>query len=185
MPIHIAKQPVRGCDLIFVLAGRMERKSYGIELLNKHVAPRLILSVDRFEVRHTAFLLQDSDLIPLRDKTPANQRHFWIDFGNGQRNIFQAQLRRTGTFEELQALAGYLNTQPPLQIGLISTSVHLRRVKFCCLRIPFFNERNVWLWPVPEEQSSFKKAGWWKRPSHSSYLLSEYIKLAAYHLHYH
>src|ERR1035438_7158796 len=40
-------QPV---DLIFVMAGRMERKHYGLELYRAGVAPQLVLSVGRFEV---------------------------------------------------------------------------------------------------------------------------------------
>jgi len=41
---------VQPCDLIFVLAGRMERKPYGLELYLAGMAPRLVLSVGRFEV---------------------------------------------------------------------------------------------------------------------------------------
>lgn len=184
MPVHIAKRPDARCDLIFVLAGAMERKPYGIELLHRHRAPRLILSVGRFEVRQTAQLIQDSELIALRDRTPAHQRHFWIDFENGKYTISRAQLKRVGTFEELQALADYLRTQPPSSMALISTSIHLPRIQFCCKRIPFLAERDVWLWPVPEETSSFKKAGWWKRHSHWRYVICEYAKRAGYRLRY-
>src|ERR1035441_3224688 len=41
---------VEAVDLIFVMAGRMERKQYGLELYRAGIAPRLILSVGRFEV---------------------------------------------------------------------------------------------------------------------------------------
>lgn len=182
--ILIAEQLPAGCDLIFVLAGAMERKSYGIELFFKHATPRLIVSVGRFEVTYTATLIESPELIALRDRTPADQRHFWIDFENGQMIISPARLRRIGTFEELEALADYLLRKPPACVALVSTFVHLRRIRFCCRRIPFFAERTVWLLPVPDQKSSFKRAGWWKRGSHWLYLFSEWVKLAGYRLRY-
>ena len=42
-------------DLIFVLAGKMERKRYGLELYRARSAKRLILSVGRFEVSKLSF----------------------------------------------------------------------------------------------------------------------------------
>ena len=67
-------------DLIFVMAGRMERKQYGLELYRAGLAPRLVLSVGRFEVskmykvdlEHTLV----EELIALRNKTRPEQRHF-------------------------------------------------------------------------------------------------------------
>src|SRR5262245_882793 len=41
---------VQTVDLIVVMAGRMERKQYGLHLLRAGLTPRLILSVGRFEV---------------------------------------------------------------------------------------------------------------------------------------
>lgn len=184
MAVLIATHAPLGCDLIFVLAGAMERKSYGIELFLRHAFPRLILSVGRFEVRQTAELIEGPALIALRDRTPADQRHFWVDLEDSQMNVSLASLRRTGTFEELQALADYLLRKPPARIALISTFFHLRRIRFCCRRIPFFAERTVWLLSVPDQKSSFKRAGWWKRGSHWLYFLSEWVKLAGYHLRY-
>ena len=37
-------------DLIFVMAGRMERKIYGLELYRAGIAPKLVLSIGRYEV---------------------------------------------------------------------------------------------------------------------------------------
>lgn len=184
LPFAIAEHPLTECDLIFVLAGRAERQAYGIELFQKHLAPRLILSIARFDVRHSAALLDNPELIALRDRTPANQRHFWADFNNRGKTLSLAHLKRTGTFEELQALANYLAAKPPARIAMISTSIHLGRVEFCCRRIPFFSQRSICFWPVPEERSSFKRAGWWKHRSHWRYVTSEFIKLGGYYLRY-
>src|SRR5215831_4682837 len=48
--------PPANADLILVLAGRPERKSYGLRLFQEGFAGRLILSVGRFEVRQVATL---------------------------------------------------------------------------------------------------------------------------------
>ncbi len=178
-----AEDPVSSCDLIFVLAGRPERKSYGLKLFREGIAPRLILSVGRSEVRQTAALVPEGpELIAIRDKTPPAERHFWVDLADGRTTVSLARLQRIGTFEELKALASWLDSQPPARIALVSTSIHLRRIRYCCSRIRFFAERNVCLWPVPEQESSFQRIGWWKRWADAHYLISEFVKLAAYHL---
>lgn len=175
--------PVTPCDLIFVLAGLPERKSYGLELFQQGVAPRLVLSVSRFDVRHTAALLSEGEeLIRLRDQTSPEKRHFWIEFQDGRSTISQAAVKRTGTFGELNAIGDYLALKPPATIAFISTSIHLRRVRFCCSQIPFFQGRRVYFWAVPEEMSSFRRAAWWRRPPDWRYLISEYAKLAGYRL---
>jgi len=185
---HDAPSP---CDLIFVLAGRPERKPYGLELLRQKLSPRLILSVGRFEVRDTAALLELPGLLSLRDNLPPRQRHFWIDFHasdfrNNAPQITMAALQQANTFWELRGLASYLQSgrAVPHRICIISTSIHLRRVRYCCAKIPFFARRSLAYLAVPEEQSSFQKHGWWRRPAESTYLFREYLKLAGYRLLY-
>lgn len=181
----VAEDSVAPCDLIFVLAGVMDRKFYGLELFRQGMAPRLILSVGRSEVRQTAAILTDGpELINLRDRTPPEERHFWVDFEGPKITISLARLERIGTFEELKGIAGYLASQPPASIALVSTSIHLRRIRFCCSRIPFFAERKVSLWAVPEEKSSYKRNAWWKRRADCRYMISEYLKLVGYLLRY-
>jgi len=181
----VTEDQVTSCDLIFVLAGRLERKNYGLKLFRQGMALRLVLSVGRYEVRHTAALLPEgSELIAIRDKTPPAERHFWVELAGGRRTISLARIQRIGTYEELNALASWLASQPPARIALISTSIHLRRVRYCCSRIPFFTERNVYLWPVPEQDSSFRRSRWWTRWTDARYLISELVKLAGYRLLY-
>ena len=173
------------CDVIFVLAGRLERKPYGWQLFQSGLAKQLILSVGRFEVRQTA---QQPAAIPgllrLRDSTPPSQRHFWVDFQGEQRAVCLANLRKTNTYWELRALADYLAADAPGRIAIVSTSIHLRRVRFCCRKIRAFQDATLLFLPVPEEQSSFSRASWWKHGDQAWFLLSEYVKLAAYYLKY-
>jgi hypothetical protein len=172
------------CDLIFVLAGRPERKPYGWELLREGLAPRLILSVGRYEVRQTARQLAVPSLLELRDATPPGQRHFWIDFSGAQRRISVAHLKRSSTYWELRSVAQHLGPDLPRSMAIVSTSIHLRRVRFCCSRIPAFNKTHLIFLPVPEDKSSFVRMGWWNRAGHWSYILSEYAKLMSYLLLY-
>jgi hypothetical protein len=180
----VAGDVAEPCDVIFVLAGRPERKPYGSQLFQQRLAPRLIFSVGRFEVRQTAAAFELPGLISTRDETQPAQRHFWVDCTKGSREVHRASLKQHNTFWELSALAAYLAPEPPHRIALVSTSIHLRRMRFCCRRIPFFQERTVFFLAVPEETSSFKCDRWWERGSHWSYVAQEYVKLAGYHLIY-
>jgi hypothetical protein len=60
--------PVQPSDLIFVMAGKPERKQYGLELYRADVAPILVLSIARFEVSKLSSLCMDGSdiLIALR-----------------------------------------------------------------------------------------------------------------------
>src|SRR5438477_5543745 len=86
--------PVQPVDLIFVMAGRMERKRYGLQLFRTGVSPRLILSVGRFEVRKMVNLdLVGLDgLVELRDHTPPRERHFFVSVDGSGVGIQKAEL---------------------------------------------------------------------------------------------
>jgi len=173
--------PPERSDLIFVLAGLPERKVYGLELFRKNFAPRLILSVGRFEVRKMARLgFERLNLRELAARRPPDQRHFFIDISADSQTVVPAENRQGGTFHELVALASYLGPAAPKSLTLISTSIHLPRVEWCCGRINGLRQRKLSYVPVPEELSSFRRDGWWKRRSHWSYLAAEYSKSVAY-----
>jgi hypothetical protein len=179
----ITETPLTVCDVIVVLAGKPERKSYGVKLFQQGLAPRLVLSVSRFDVRSTATLLADpAHLFALRDASPPNERHFWAVFEGNQVTVAKAKLEGTGTYAELEGLGAYLAGRPPASLGLVSTSIHLRRIRFCCSRIRFFAGKQLYLWPVPEELSAFPRRAWWKHAADWLYLISEYVKLAGYRL---
>jgi hypothetical protein len=168
-------------DLIFVLAGLPERKTYGLDLFRQGIAPRLILSVGRFEVRQMDdFGFRD---LKLREKVASmvpRERHFFIELSGDSRTLALAGIPQVGTFAELSALAACLAGQPVHSLTVISTSIHLRRVRWCCRNIAGLREKKISYVPVPEEISSFRRSGWWRRLDHWSYLAAEYTKLLAY-----
>ena len=76
-----AVQPV---DLIFVMAGRMERKQYGLELFRAGVSPKLVLSIGRGEVSKMCNLDLEGidDLMIMRGQTSPDERHFFMIEGS-------------------------------------------------------------------------------------------------------
>ena len=182
--LDVSEQPM-SCDLIVAVAGREERKSFAMDLFQRGLAPRLILSVARYEVRRTTALpIPGPELLALRDATPAPNRHFWIDISNRETSIRRAQLRKTGTWGELRGLAAYLSPHSVRKIALISTALHLRRIQFCCSRIPFFRDKDMVFWAAPGGDSSIHRDQWWRHARSCKYLLSEYVKLGGYKLLY-
>ena len=179
--------PPQLSDVAVVLAGRPERKRYGAQLFEQGLVRRLILSISRSEVRYTAALVpQVSDqLLELARSTPPEQRHFFLDREGSSLRITRAELRGSGTFYELTGLAKYLENAAGISsLMVVSTSIHLRRVRFCCQQIAFFRSKSVAYVAVPEEVSSFRPQGWWRHWGHWRYLGQEYVKLAAYRLLY-
>ena len=122
-------------DLIFVLAGRPVRKIYGLELFRAGVAPRILFSVARFEVRRFRELALpvEFDLLPIALPVPAEERHFFVLFGGGAPEVERIAVRRFGTLREVEALSDYLGRHREIRSVLVVTSaVHLRRVRMCC-----------------------------------------------------
>jgi hypothetical protein len=126
---------VNDFDLIFVLAGRPVRKIYGLELYRAGVAPRILFSVARFEVRRFRELALpvEFDLLPIALPVPAEERHFFVLFGGGAPEVERIAVRRFGTLREIEALADYLKRHREIRSVLVVTSaVHQRRVRMCC-----------------------------------------------------
>jgi DUF218 domain len=170
-------------DLIFVLAGRTERKTYGLQLFGQGIAPRIILSVGRFEVRDMdKFGFQDLKLREMVKHMAPAERHFFIELSKSSRTVIPAGIKHVGTFGELSAMAAYLSQQPVCSMILVSTSIHLRRVRWCCQRISGLKRMKIFFVPVPEQLSSFRRDNWWKQRDHWSYVNTEYAKLLAYPL---
>lgn len=168
-------------DVIFVLAGRPERKVYGLQLFREQFAPRLILSVGRFEVRGMAGLgFSDLNLRELSARLAPEQRHFFIDITGVSRRVIVRPDAGRGTYAELLSLGRYLESAPASTLLLVSTSIHLGRIRNCCRRILLLSGTELRFVSVPENLSSFRRVGWWKRRSHWSYVITEYLKFGIF-----
>ncbi len=133
--LNIGEAP-RPADCIFVLAGRQERKVYGVDLWRKGLAPELILSVGRFEWRrfYGLDLPGDGGLLKLVEATPPVRRHFFVKFGPKGEEAVLTPVRRLGTMTEARELAKYLDGQGLRSMMVVSTSIHLRRVSLAFRR---------------------------------------------------
>lgn len=173
---------VKPADLIFVMAGRMERKQYGLELYRAGVAPRLVLSVGRFEVNKMSKLpLQSLDeLIVLRDTTPPNQRHFFVKLYPSGIAVEKVRLPKWNTYGEALALRELVAKEKARRLIVVSTDVHLRRVRLTCRTLFRRTDVEVSYCAVPFHLAHIRKNNWWTRSHDRWFVLKEWIKLLGY-----
>lgn len=172
--VLILNDAVQPADLILVLAGRMERKAYGLQLYRAGIAPRLVLSVGRFEVSKMRGLGLEGteDLIAVRDATPPDERHFLVQVRSSGVQIEKLRLPRWSTYGEALGLRAFLEKQAVDRVLVISTDIHLRRVALS-FRKAFQGTRFEFVYcPVP------RAAQWQQADFH--YLIQELFKLAGY-----
>ena len=104
--LDVAQEPEKA-DAIFVFAGREERKRLGIELFRSGYAPRLILSVARFEWRRfeTLGLWTDGGLVDMVQTIQAPERHFFVHIERDRARCDRVHKGPLGTMSEARALA--------------------------------------------------------------------------------
>ena len=130
--------PPAPAEAIFVLAGRKSRKVYAIELFEQGMAPRLLFSVGRFEIRRfpDLGLPQTIDLLQMAQNIPPPQRHFFVLFEDQQFTVHRIPLRGLGTLSEIDALADWLLAHLEISsLLVVSSRLHLRRLRICCRRL--------------------------------------------------
>jgi hypothetical protein len=173
---------VRPVDLIFVLAGRLERKTYGLELFHSGLAPRLILSIDRWEVSKTKRLELPfaDDLVRLRDRTLPQDRHFFVDMDRDASRVQQVNLTIRNTYGEISKLRERLQHEPLKRVMVISTDLHLQRVSLTVKKLFRDSPTQFSFCAVPSSRSAVNKELWWSRRYDRGHVLRESVKLAGY-----
>jgi hypothetical protein len=174
--------PPRPVDLIFVFAGRMERKEYGLKIYRAGLASRLLLSVGRFEVskmRAIGFEKAD-ELIAYRDRIPACERHFFCEISASSVRVDAIRLPQWNTYGELEALREIFRNGTPLSVMFLSTDIHMRRVAMAFERVFRGVPLQACFCAVPPACSSLHRQEWWTRSRDRRAVLLETAKLAAY-----
>jgi hypothetical protein len=141
--------------LIFVLAGAPDRKSYGLKLLRQKMAPQILLSISRFEVRLLAALdlRKDFNLLKMVEHVAPRQRHFFVSLVEQEIQVQRISCGKFGTLGEMHALAEWLREHPQItSLSILSSGNHLRRLRMCCRAILPANVRIQFL-RVPESTS--------------------------------
>src|ERR1700758_731610 len=89
----------RPVDLLFVLAGRVARKEFALRLFQENLAPRILFSVGRFEIRRFSKmqLPVPLDLLNLAQELPPPQRHYFAFFHAQRVQVELIPPRRFGT----------------------------------------------------------------------------------------
>ncbi|HXL22035.1 MAG TPA: hypothetical protein VOA78_06195 [Candidatus Dormibacteraeota bacterium] len=132
-------QAARRSDVVFVLAGEPQRKIHGLELYRAGYAPRILLSVGRFEIRRFAELdlpyppgSAPIDLLAARPISPRG-RHFFVTFSADEVSFEKIAPGWLGTLREIRALAKWCKQRPEItSLIMVSSGYHLRRVRLCC-----------------------------------------------------
>jgi uncharacterized SAM-binding protein YcdF (DUF218 family) len=176
-----ADTPVHA-DGIFVLAGHKSRKVFAIQLLERGIAPRLLFSVGRFEIRHfpELGLPQTIDLLQMAQGIPPPQRHFFVLFENQQFTVQRISVRTLGTLSEIDALADWLNAHAEISsLLVVSSGPHLRRLRICCRALLPRYMKTGFL-AAPEEGASLDLRNWWSDASTRRIVLFELAKIVCY-----
>jgi hypothetical protein len=160
----------------------MERKQYGLELYRAGIAPRLVLSVGRFEVSKMSRLEWEgfNELVALRERTRPDDRHFFVEVDPSGVHIEIAKLQRWNTYGEALGLRQLLEGGSVGKVMIISTEIHLRRVAFTVSRV--FRDVPVKFvyCPVPPRLEVLRRDRWWSRPYDRWFVLKEMTKLVGY-----
>lgn len=179
--LNIGTTP-KQADCIFVLAGRQERKVFGIHLWQQGYAPELILSVGRFEWRkfYQLGLTTDGGLKAMVDQTPPVRRHFFVRMAGKSASCQWVQPGWLGTWREARALAAFLTEDPIQSLMVISDAVHLRRVAVAFRQA--FRGRRLELAFVAVNASSLpaERHSWWQQPKSRSHVVKELFKYLVY-----
>lgn len=176
--------PVQPADLIFVAAGRMDRKYFGLELYRAGLAPRLVLSVGRFEISKIGGLdaTVGAALVAARQATAPGERHFFVEMNGAGPHIEKANLPRWSTYGEALALRRLLEDTRPRKVMVISSDLHLRRVALTYGHVLRGLPVALRYCPVPERFGPPTKQGWWTRAEDRKYVAKETLKLTGYRL---
>jgi hypothetical protein len=132
--LHVESEATGTCDAIFVLAGGAARKAYGLQLYRQGCAPRIVLSVARFEIRRLPQLPlpMPLDLLSVARAVPPPERHFFVEFDATGVRFEKTRVGRFGTMAEIAALAAWCERNPDVQsVLVVSSGYHLRRVRMC------------------------------------------------------
>jgi len=154
---------VPNADLIFVLAGLEARKAFGLRLLNRQLAPRILLSVGRFEIRKLPRLSLPAPVL----------RHYFVWFEGGEALAERIPVGRFGTWMEIESLARWLQERKDIHTVLVVSSAHhLARIRICC-RALLAPRVNVLLVPLPQEVAPEESRS-------RKEMLAEWLKIPVY-----
>jgi hypothetical protein len=175
--------PCQAADVVFVLAGRECRKHFALRLFQQGLAPALLISVGRFEIRRFSNLELPAslDLLAVAANTEPRRRHYFVRVGHGTVEAQRIAVSRFGTLKEILAFADWLREHPSIRSAMVvSSGFHLKRVRMCCRRLVPDGVKLRFV--AAPEDGRFFSADWWREASTRRLMLSEVVKVAFYKL---
>jgi hypothetical protein len=173
---------VQPADLTFVLAGRDCRKSFGLKMLQQAIAPTLLLSVGRFEIRRFAELdfPVPVDLMAAVAQIEPRQRHLFILLEGSNAEVQVIPVGRLGTWMEIVALSQWLQSHKPIKVvNIVTSGFHLKRVRWCC-RALLPSSVELRFIAVPFESPGCNRKEWWFNALSRKFVLMEVAKVGLY-----
>jgi hypothetical protein len=169
-------------DLVFAMAGRMDRKRYALELIDDGLASKLLLSVARCEIRsfNELQLAHHIDLPRLAARIPPRNRHFFVYVEKCRAETELIRKARLGTLAEIRALSDWLSNRRNIRsILIISSATHLRRIRMCC-RVLLSAHIQCYFVSSEMRHPGRRPVSWWRCKTTRSMVLSEIPKLLLY-----
>jgi hypothetical protein len=173
---------VRNADLIFALAGRPVRKQFALEAREAGLAPRVLLSVGRFEIRGFDKLSfpVPLDLPRIAAGISPEQRHFFVYLEHSGADVELIPKGYFGTLTEIRALRTWLYRHREIRsIVIVSSATHLRRLRMCC-RVLLPPSLELRFLGVTGDDPCSRPDLWWQSERTRSAVLWEFPKLVLY-----
>jgi hypothetical protein len=183
----VCSDPLQRADLIFVLAGRRYRKTYGRELLRQGWAPRILLSTlsaDALDLSRFAELQLPAwpRLLEQQSRIPPGGRFFFLDYDGSSWHVVCLPVRRLGTLNEIAQLARWLRQRQEVRsVLIVSSGAHLRRIRMCCRALLPEGVRFS-LAQVPRDTSAGLTMEALRADDRADRLIVEYAKLLLYRI---
>jgi hypothetical protein len=178
----VSADPPRHADLVFVLAGLQSRKTFALELFKHGLAPRILFSVGRYEIRRfsTLPLPRPLDLLQMAQSVAPALRHYFVYFADEKIEVQLIPAKGLGTLREMEALGKWLEDHSSVKsLMIVSSGSHLRRLRMCC-RALLPRDVEFHLVAAAEETSSAEAQQWFLDQQTRSIVLVELIKILGY-----
>ncbi|MCC6599918.1 MAG: YdcF family protein [Crocinitomicaceae bacterium] len=170
----VSEDPLESCEAYFVLGGNSFER--GIETVKVHQQfpdARIIATGGNIPMQIQAF---DTSLTEA-----ALTRHLMVRRGVPDTLITILE-HSTSTFEESNEILAYCKKSGYKKITLISSSFHLRRMRWVFSKK--FSQNGIKVLFHGASDTSFDKDNWWRNETSLITCNNEYVKLVYYLLHY-
>jgi len=170
----VVRTPVGRADLIYVYAGApLERPAHAASLYRRGLAPRVA----------TGGVLVNDGLIAVgRMFNEGSVNRLMLVRGGVPGNAIVQMWLGTSTMEETRGLKKLMDAQRWRSVIIVSSPVHMRRIRFTVRRV--FPPRGYTIMYSPVPDPLVRPDAWWRDEAGMVNVTIEYFKLGYYHLKY-